>query len=542
MVGARSIRRRCAAALLTLAIGAVAACGGSSSENNAAPGPQRVPTLTVAIGGDERSLTPFSYTSGTTGIPLLGLVYDSLMVLDADNRPRPLLATGMEVNADGTSYRLPLHDGVTWHDGQPFSAADVVFSVDYYKQHPITLSSGLAKVGSVRADGTSVVFQLTGPAPDFVTDILASLPIVPAHLWRDVADPKTVTQAVGTGPYRLVETVPKQRYRFVANTGYQLGTPVAEELVVTIITEQNTAFAALQRGEVDAVAQTVPPQLVAQFRGDDELMLAEGPGFGSTLLQFNNERPPFTRPEVRRAIGLAIDVDELVRTVLLGTGTPAPATYLPPAAPLTARNEPHRYDPAEANRLLDELGYARGTGGVRVADGAAMEYTLLCYADSPDGIRTAELIADMLLEVGITANVQTLDMAAVDDMVWPEFDVSRGRDFDLAIWGWSAPTMLTTNRIGGLVASDFSRGFLNVGGFRSPAADQLVATLDQATDQAAVKVVVGQIQKLIAQDVPFVPLYYPDKVNVYRPAGFAGWRVQAGQGILNKLSFIQLAN
>ncbi|MGH3612041.1 MAG: ABC transporter substrate-binding protein [Pseudonocardia sp.] len=100
----------------------------------------------MSIGGDEGTLTPFTYVTGDPGFGMLAMVYDNLLTLDRNNEVQPLLATGLLVSADGLTYTLPLTEGVTWHDGRPFRPEDVAFSVNYYKQHPSSVSSGIQKI------------------------------------------------------------------------------------------------------------------------------------------------------------------------------------------------------------------------------------------------------------------------------------------------------------------------------------------------------------------------------------------------------------
>lgn len=551
-------------ALLASASLVVAACGGDDDEatpadtdaggtestdpattdggGDAGGGAAAVDELVIAIGGDETSLNPYTYVTGYPGWNLLGLIHDSLLVLDETNTPQPLLATDWSTSDDGLVWTMQLRDDVTWHDGEAFDADDVAFTFDYVAEftHP-RWTPGVAAVDAVEVlSPTEVEITLSAASPDFPVRPLADMPILAEHVWADVADPQNsgVEQNIGTGPYRLVDYTVDQSYTLEANGDYAMGSPVTDSLVLAVIPEPATAFAALRAGEVDMVSSIVEPQLVAEFESDADLAVSTGPGFASTMLNINNERPPFDDPEVRRAIGLAIDPTTLIDTVLLGTGTAPNPGFLHPDGPITVDTQSHVYDPDEAASILDGLGAAAGDDGVRVLDGEPMRFELLVYADNPSRVRSAEIISEQLAEVGIVAEVATLDAETVDEQIWPGFDVSNGRDYDLGMWGWSPPIQLDAGRFGALLHSDPEIGTLNVTGLADPDVDALVDEMNAAPTVEDRAEFVGELEALLAEVRPFVMLYYQDGAYAYRSDVFDGWVYQNGQGPLGKLSLV----
>jgi peptide/nickel transport system substrate-binding protein len=521
-----------------------AAQGGGGAPATAAGGAE---DLTLAIGRDEGSLTAFTYVTGYPGFNLLGLVYDSLLVLDEDNRLQPLLAESVESDEQGRTWTVRLRDGIRFHDGEPLTSANVAFTYRYVRDNPVVarFTSAVAPIDRVETpDDTTAVIHLAEPDPTFADDALGPLvdvPILPEHLWAEIDDPAAagVDLAVGTGPYRLVEHVPDQRYRFEANSDYALGTPAVQRLTLAVIPEPRTALAALTTGEIDASAVPLDAQSAGEVEQRPGIEVAHGPGFGSVLLQLNTERPPLDQPAARQAISLAIDVDELVDTVLLGAGTPGNPGFLHPESPVGLEPAEHEYDPERAAELLDELGYTPGPDGVRARDGRPLSFTLLVRADNPTRIRTAELIAGMLADVGVQVTVEALESETLDERVWPGFDVAKGRDFALAVWGWSATTMLSGSRLGQLVHSDPARGIYNIGGLRDPGLDALVDDVDAAATADQRRDRLQALHDAIADRPPFVTLFYDDLALAYRPESYDGWRFQSGQGIVTKLSLVQ---
>jgi peptide/nickel transport system substrate-binding protein len=144
----------------------------------------------------------------------------------------------------------------------------------------------------------------------------------------------------------------------------------------------------------------------------------------------------------------------------------------------------------------------------------------------------------MLKDVGIQITVRALDPNATDALVWPEFDAAKGRDYDMSIWGWSAPVQIDPGRLVDLVHSDFSIGRSNIGALRSAQVDQLANELRVTVDETKRIQTVKSLEKAIADEVPFVMLYFQDGNYGYRAQTYDNWVYQKGQGIYTKLSFI----
>lgn len=497
--------------------------------------------LRLAIGDDESTLTPYSYVFGYPGYYLMKFVYDSLLELDTDNIAQPWLAETMEVSDDGLTYSFTLREGVLWHDGEPFTADDVVFTYEYFVEHPEQsrfLRSASAVESIEATDDQTVVMTLTQADPTF--DLrLADVPILPEHIWAEVDDPANFAGTVGTGPYLLAAYEPQQFYRLTANPDYFMGAPAVAEIVLPIINDQSTLFSALQSGEIDGAWPAVPAELVAQFEQFPDIALQSGPGFSSSLLQFNDERSPFDQTAVRQAMAHAINREEMVETLLLGSGTLGNPGFIHPASPYANTELALAYDPDMANALLEEAGFTDSDGdGTREADGEPMQYTLLVYSDDPLLVRAAELIQGYVAEIGVTLDVEALDPETVDSLVWPDFDVASGRDFDLAMWGWSASVQTNPSRFVELVHSDPVIGSLNIGGYQNEEFDAMAETFAGALDLDERTEMLNEMQAFVADELPFVTLYYAEGIYAYRPDAYDGYVYVSGLGIMNKLSFL----
>ena len=516
-----------------------------------AAGAQADPPLRLAITGDEGTLTPYTYVTGYPGYELMTLIYDQLFLMDEALVPRPWLAAGLEV-VDDVAYVLTLREGVRWHDGEPFTADDVAFTIGYYQTHPLgRFTTSANRVIDVQVDGeSSITLTLAGPDATFVEAALADLPMLPRHLWQDVDEPRTMAVAIGTGPYRLVEARSEQYYRLEANPDFWGPPPALGAIVAPIVRDETTTFQALLAGEIDAAVRPVPAGSVAALQSRPDLAIAQGSGFATTLLILDVTRPGLDDLAVRRVIAGAIDYGRLVDLLLLGFGTVGTPGFLHPDNPFAnpATAEPPRLSPTEARGVLRDAGYLeRADGTFAFADdgaangaaaGAPLAFELLAPANNPTRLRAAELIAQDLAAAGIAVTVRSLESEALTQRAWPDFDVSKGRSYDLAIFGWSAPINARAN-LRGLLHGDPAKGTLNLAGYDDPEvndlADRAVATVD--TD--ARRAVLWTLQERMARDVPLVPLFYQDGVYAYRPAAYDGWSYMAGQGILHKRSFLR---
>lgn len=531
--------------LLLLAACAPQAAAPAGTESEAAPDEEAVRVLRVAIAGDESTLTPYTYVTGYPGWNLLTLQYDTLYQLDLEGVPQPWLATGSSVSEDGLTVTLDLRDDVTWHDGEPFTAEDVVFTVNYFKEYPQSrFTRALRPVESAAAEGDhQVILTLAAPTPSLEMGILADVPILPQHIWSEVTTPDEQAFEggnIGTGPYKLVEYVPNQFYRFEANDDYFAGAPAVDELVAVQFADDAGTLAALRSGEVDMIVRPIAPEQIELLKAAEDLAVLQGPQYTTQMLVYDMERAPFDNHAVRRAMSLAIDRQDLVDTVYLGAATVGSNGWIHPALPLFNSDLETTYDPAQAAQVLDDAGITDSDGdGIRELDGEPLSFEFILNGSDSLRLRIAELVSSMLAEVGIEANVTAVEQATWEAMVWPDFDVSQGRDYDMAMWGWSAPVQADPVRMGSLVHSDPAIGSLNLTGYANPEVDALSEAISTEMDPDTRATLIGELQAVIAEDLPFIMLLYPDGAYGYNAAVYDGWAFMSGQGVFHKLSLLE---
>ena len=499
----------------------------------------------LAITRDEGWLNPYTYQTGFPGWNLMTLVYDTLYYPDANNEPIPWLVRDTRVSTDGRTWTLTLRPNLRWHDGRPLTSDDVKFTFEYAAKvaHSRWTPTTRNLEGVDAPNPQTVVFRLKQPDAGFRLRTLADVPVLPRHIWESVttvAAARAFRNTVGSGPYRVEEVQDNQFYRLVANPQYFAGPVKVRELVLPIIRDATVSFTALQAGQIDATSRTLTPELVAQFEKAQGLKVARGAGFASTILQFNLEHPLLRDVRLRRAIANAINTNLMARLLMLGYAVVGSPGYLHPDSPFYAPGLRFEGSKARAVSILNEAGYRDRNGdGIREdPDGAQLQFTLLTLAGNPIRIRGAELIRTWLKDVGIGVTIRVAEDAAIIDQVWPDFDVCKGRRFDMSMFGWSAPVMTRPTALVDLFHSNCQRVTINIGGYKNPEVDRLGEQLAVTVDLVRQKQIAAQMQQIVARDLPIHVLFYQDTIMAYRPSAYDKWVFQKGQGYVTKLSFV----
>ena len=526
-VSRRSLRIVLAGVLGLLMVNMLSPAVGGAQE------PQQVERLTIATEADKGNLTPYSFRP-PPGLhaELTNLVHDTLFLDPYTEEPIPWLATDASPSSDARTWTVTLRDDVTWHDGEEFTAEDVAFTYEYYRDGPSNRYSHHASeypvIESAEAlDASTVEFTCADPCPTLELITLADLPILPKHIWENVEDPQTYTELpVGTGPYKLVEYVEDQSYRLEANEDYFLGSPAVREIDMPIVTDPSSIFLALETGQVDSVTRNIPPEIEKRLAENEDIEMVDGDRFSSVFLRFNAETPPLDQQEFRRALDMAIDRQALVDTVLLGSGRPGSPSFLHPDSRWYQPQEA-RFDPAQANTILDEAEITDSDGdGTRESDGEPVNLEVIAPANDPQQIRTAELVAQQLEEIGVGLEVQSLDPGTVSQR-------QNSQDFELATMQGvphllGDPTQLMESLTSLLYYSNPEYEELESGWWEDTTIEEQGETL-------------SEIQTLFSEDPPAFTLYYPDTDYAYNASAYDGWIPVTGHGIHHKWSLLPQA-
>lgn len=484
-----------------------AACRGESPRRS-----DRV--LVAALRGDPGHLNPAITTNG--GIhTAAGLLYDGLLTLDEQLRPRPALAERWEVADGGARYRFHLRRGVRWHDGRPFTAADVEFSFEevLLKYHARTRASLGPALADVRAlDDSTVEFRFRRPYAPLPQQLdVVEAPILPKHLFagRDPLRNPANSAPVGPGPFRFSSYAAGREIRYTANRDYFGGAPWLDAVVLRDIPDPATQVIALEAGEVDWLFAVSGPER-ARLRRDPRVRLIQitvNPGRSNciTTFGFNLDRPWFQDRRTRRAVAHAVNRQQIVERVLFGEGRAADAPISSRIAFAHASGLPiPAWDTVRAARLLDEAGWRHAAGGgprtahgvAGIADGTPFVVGLTVL---PSQANYADLLRAQLRSVGIDVRVAALEQAVFSQTVF------TARDFDLGIGAYCNGTDPEIGVRRMLVSASVAPvPFSNMAGYRNPTVDSLFERAASALDLPERRRLYRDIQARVVRDQPYV--------------------------------------
>jgi len=426
-------------------------------------------------------------------------VYSALMRVDGTGKYSGDLAESWEISPDGMTYTFHLRHGVTWHDGTPFTAADVQFSIGEVsaKLHPYRGALNAIDTYETPDDNT-VVLRLKHPQgslmislTNFITDIL------PKHLWAGTEFAKNPhnLKPVGTGPFKFVEFVPGDHILFAKNEHYFLpGLPVADEVLFRIMPDPAARVAAFENGEIDMIySSAVPAASIERIRRMPGAVLRFSKlQQGAYQAYINMRNQPFSDKRVRQALSYAIDRGFIRASVFPGGLAQNMVGPVSPSSPMynTALKD-RPLDPAKANALLDEAGFKRGADGTRFS----LRY-VFGAADLPAS-KIGDVMSRNLAAVGINVILRPVDrgtflqMAFVQnefDMVCGSFNI--GPDPDVGI-----ERFYNSHNI-------FNIPFVNNSPYVNPEVDRLFDEQRVQTDVAKRKAIYDRIQEIIWEDMP----------------------------------------
>lgn|GEM_PF-1099285 len=503
------------------------------------PGPD---TLRVGWLGGPDAVNPLSAFS-TQARLVIHLGHDLLTGYRAgDLGPAPELAESWTHSEDGLTWTFTIREGATWGDGMPVTAADVAFTFTYVMEHQISpYAATTIGIQSVEAtDDRTVVFTCSEPKADILS---MWVPILPAHLWAAV-DPAeaaaagaAAAAASGGGPFRVVSFVAGKTVKLRANEDYWRGRPEVDEIVFTAYTDAAKMARDLETGALDA-CWGVPAAGFERLRRDRGVLAVAVPGRSSVQLGFTcSERPDDANPALRdplfrQAISWAVDRRRIVATAFDGFATVG-STII---APGLRRDPDYHYEPSaeeksgydleKAAALLAEAGYLKIAGRRLDTDREPVRLRLYACEAPPQGKRIALAIARNLRALGIDVEYTVLPETTMRGRLSITVDGLPRPDADLFISDWIGdrdPSFILSVLTSGQI------GTWNDTGWSDHLYDELFAEQAATLDQGARKDIVDQMQRLAAQQSPYIVIAYPQSLEAVDTGEWLGW-VQAPAG------------
>ena len=518
-------RRRGLSALVCASVLALGLTGcGSSGAKNANGGSGAVVLRFAGSTQGAGYPTPFAAVRGP-GQLLTTFMFDTLAFPDVTGRPKPWLAQSWQESADGKTWTFQLHPNATWQDGKPLTSADVVFSFNYDLHgagQATGVGQGIHYIRSVTATGPhTVVIELKAPEASFLSDIAGAfgVAIIPQHIWSTVTDPahfQGPRSLIGSGPYRLKTfDLSTGSYDFVANNGFYLGKPTVQQFQII---PENDPLIALQQGQLTSASTSngVFPQ--AEFNLlEKSFKLLTAPGEFNEALFFNLAGgSPYNQVNFRHAVAYALNRQDMLGRLADGRGVVGSAGGLGPDNPYLDNDvASYPYDPAKAKTLLDQLGIKAPPGTAFRTSPGGTPLTIPLLTSSAD-IEQAQLVQQYLRAVGLNVQITSVDQATSDA-------ADASGHYKMAVVHFGGLGSDPSGLIQRFASYSKSKSFTRVTGYRDPAFDRLATEQATTVNVAQRKRLVDQMQVLLANDLPEMPLYIPEQITFVNAKVFHGW-------------------
>ncbi|GAB4450204.1 MAG: ABC transporter substrate-binding protein [Anaerolineales bacterium] len=514
--------------LLTVLSLALSACG--------ALGQAQPVTLRIGWAGSPDTLNPGAAVL-TEAYTIFTLVYDTMYQLQLDGTFKLSLAESINVSDDGLVYTYKIRDGVKFHDGQPLTAEDVVFSYLLYQN-----TEGYPWMGDYTyyfekieaTPNNEVVITLSEPIPNIESQ-LVFLYVLPKHIWEN-EDPLEFENfaAVGSGPFKMVEYKPNEFVHLAKNADYFGDTPKVDEVIFQTFESQDALVQAIKTGQVDMITE-MPNTAVETLKQDPNVEVVTGAPFAPSVTDiiFNQVLPENCPPDdglctghpalldrnVRLALAHATDKQKIIDVVLLGYGTPG-ITLIPDGLGIWFNSslKDYEYDVAKANKILDDAGYkdVNGDGIRETPDGSrSLTFRINWPSDSIDSPRLAELLSEMWKQVGVSLEAQALDPDTLTSVCCPAFD------FDIILWGWGSdpdPNLLLS-----VMTTDEIPTGSSETGYSNLQYDELYRQQASELNLEKRRELVWKMQEIVFNDVVYIIPYYSQNVQAYRKDRFTGF-------------------
>lgn len=410
------------AALAASAALVLGACAPDAPDSDSASGGAGTPGATATAGTD--TLTIATTTDVVNYNPLIGnsrsdywitnLMYPHLLTIAEDGSKEPYLATDWGYTDDTTGY-YDIRDDFTWSDGEPVTAADVAYTLNAVKNDAPsgTFYGQMGTFASAEAvSDTRVEVKLTEPDTSLIEEIGFWGNIVPEHVFEPAGSVAQFANDgsnggwVSAGPYVLTNVQVGQSYTLERTDSFPLvdgGTPIPAKIVYRVLPDVNTEILALQSGEVDAIANALPPAQVEQLKNTDGIEVAEATGLGYAHMVYNMQNADLAKTEVRQALAHAADYEAIRSVVLQGQ---AVSTGSSPIMPVLSKYyddslKEYSFDPDMSRELMEKAGYTAGSDGM-----FPVSFRLIYSLQDTVTSQWAQMVKDSAAQAGITIELQ----------------------------------------------------------------------------------------------------------------------------------------
>jgi len=449
-------------------------------------------------------------------------VFDALFRIDPQGVIQPNLAVEVPdqknggISEDGLKWRIRLRDDVRWHDGTPFSAEDVKFTLELITNPNFRSwrTAGHALVRDITViSPTEISWRMEEPFAPYLSFLTETF-IVPKHILEKEANPNNAAfnQApVGTGPFKWGQRVPGDHLELVANPNYFGEGPHIERLVFKYIPDLTVLYTQFKSGDVDLVGQPyITPDHYGEAKTLPNRVVTLVPRTSFESFYLNLERPQFKELAVREALYAAIDKEAIIQGLYYGVPTPT-ETFMPRQSFFFNGNLTlHQFHVNRAGKILDQAGWAKGADGIRAKNGVRLSFTNSTTSGDPLREQVQQFLQQTFAQLGVEMKISNLPAA----VMWGEFWTQS--QFDSVIVGSSyligADPDVTNRLHSRSIAVKGGRGSNNAQ-YTNPEVDALLDKGARTFDPEARRAIYSRVQELVRRDLPFLPLYQSNAVE-----------------------------
>lgn len=478
-------------------------------------------TFTWGVGDEPPGFNPILNDNGVE-IVIYQLTNEPL-TWGGENFPsdlRPILAESWERSADGLVWTIHLRKNVTWQDGKPFTADDVLFWAAAIQDTNTTGSEWLHGRFFVndqpfkfeKVDDTTVKITTAAPVPDLLNNICA--PLIPMHYFVDnkVANADMLKNKfntdlnLGTGPFQMSEYRKGEAVILTRNDNYWGGKPLLDKFVLRIIPDEQARIVALQTGEIDFTQ--VNPKYVPDLLSDTNLQLITKVVDMQYHFRLNTTKPALSDKRTRQALFLALDREAMLEALNMGYGQIADSPFNPVVSAYESKPI-YSFNVDKANQLLKDVGWVKGSDGILVAENVAgvakgTRFTLVLDAMSTDEQKIMTMAQSYWIDLGIDATIRQ-----IDSNVWREENIGKvDKPYDVM---YSGIGFIGNNGINyqWLMATTKKDSDMS---YENPDVNALFEKAKTTGDATQRDTYLKQAAAIVWDDLPFLPLYYDKRV------------------------------
>ena len=452
-------------------------------------------------------------------------IFDPLFFTDPEGKVLPRLAVEVPsqenggISADGLEWRVKLRDDVKWHDGAPFTAEDVKFTLELIVDPDFRAwrTAGHKLVRDITVvSPTEITWRMEKPFSPYLSFLTETF-IIPKHAFDGVTDPNEAPfnlAPIGTGPFKLANRVAGDHIELAANIDYFSEGPFVEMLVFKYIPDLTVLYTQFKSGDIDITGrQYITPDNYEEAKTLPDRTVVLAPAPSVETIYFNLEKPQFKELVVRQAIYAAIDKEAIIDALYYGVPVPTESYMSPRSFFFNPALPKQEFSIEAANKLLDDAGWVPGADGIREKDGVRLSFTNSTTAGNHLREQAQQFIQQTLREAGIEMKIENLPAA----VIWGEFWTMS--QFDSVIVGLvftiGADPDVTDRLHSGSIPAQGGTG-ANQAQFRNDEVDKLLEEGTQVFDPEQRRQIYFRVQEIVREELPFLPMFSGNEIRGWK--------------------------